>query len=240
MYLDLDELDRVFNGYWLWSTKWFNLAWHRRGDYFGDKKLPLHETVRNLVEERTGQRPTGPIRLLTHLRYFGYIFNPVSYYYCFDSSGSKVETIVAEITNTPWKQRHCYVIQNVGDDDRIRARHAKDFHVSPFMPMDLEYQWNFSQPGEKLEAAVVLYKERAQQFSADMKLERLPISSFNLIKQMLAFPCMTAKVTFAIYWQALRLKMKKTPYYAHPNSLPKAYNGGMAEAEKPDSVSSAR
>ena len=110
LYLDLAELPEVLDGRLLWSARRPSLAWFRRADYLGDTARPLDHEVRDLVEQRTGARPVGPIRLLTHLRYFGYVMNPVSFYYCFDAAGERVETVVAEITNTPWKERHSYVI----------------------------------------------------------------------------------------------------------------------------------
>ena len=109
-YLDLTELDHVFRGRWFWSTRRPALAWFRRADYLGNPSVPLDQAVRDAVERDTGMRPRGPIRLLTHLRYFGHGFNPVSFYYCFDPADTRVETIVAEITNTPWAERHAYVL----------------------------------------------------------------------------------------------------------------------------------
>ncbi|MEI2421818.1 DUF1365 family protein, partial [Arthrospira platensis SPKY2] len=103
--LDLAELDTVFRGRWLWSTQRPALAWLRREDHLGDPAHSLDESVRRLVAERTGRRPAGPIRLLAHLRYFGHCFNPVSFYYCYDAAGERVETIVAEVNNTPWGER---------------------------------------------------------------------------------------------------------------------------------------
>ena len=107
-YLDLAELDRVFAGRWLWSARRAAPARFAREDHFGDPALPLDEAVRRLVHERTGRRPAGPIRLLTHLRYFGYVFNPVSFFYCY--AGDEVQTIVAEVNNTPWGERCMYVL----------------------------------------------------------------------------------------------------------------------------------
>ena len=99
-YLDLGELPTLFAGRWLWSARRPALAWFRRADYLGDPQVPLDTAVRDRVEAQTGHRPQGPIRLLTHLRQFGWSFNPVSFYYVFDDSGEHLETLVAEITNT--------------------------------------------------------------------------------------------------------------------------------------------
>lgn len=219
MYLDLAELDRVFRGSWLWSTRWPTVAWFRRRDHLGDPHLPLDVAVRDLVEQQTGTRPTGPIRLLTNLRYFGYVMNPVSYYYCFDQHDN-LQAVVAEIHNTPWGERHCYVItpwKDHSSDGVIRFEHQKAFHVSPFMPMDLRYHWQFNTPGPELDVKVSLSREKLHIFHAELTLSRLPLTGFNRMRTLVRFPFMTAKVVAAIYWQALRLRLKKFPYYAHPN-----------------------
>ncbi|MHC4472244.1 MAG: DUF1365 domain-containing protein, partial [Planctomycetota bacterium] len=152
LYLDLDEVPGIFRDRWLWSADRPALAWFRRRDHFGDPRVSLDVAVRDLVEERTDRRPEGPIRLLTHLRYFGYCFNPASFYYCFDGDG-ELETIVTEITNTPWGERHRYVHDeesNLGAEKWKRFRFRKDFHVSPFMGMDQSYDWRFRTPDRRL------------------------------------------------------------------------------------------
>ncbi|TXH18822.1 MAG: DUF1365 domain-containing protein, partial [Gammaproteobacteria bacterium] len=113
LYLDLDEVDAVFRERWLWSVERPNLASFRRRDFLGDPAQPLAEAVRDRVERASGERPGGPVRLLTHLRYAGYSFNPVSFYYCHAADGA-LHSIVAEITNTPWKERHRYVLDARG------------------------------------------------------------------------------------------------------------------------------
>ena len=143
----------VFKGRWFWSTKRRALAWFRRADYLGDAGIPLDEAVRRRVAEAQGQRPKGPIRMLAQLRNYGHCFNPVVFYYCYDPTGTRVETIVAEITNTPWRERHSYVLPvqaEVAPGTSLQFYFAKRFHVSPFMPMDVDYHWQFTQPGERL------------------------------------------------------------------------------------------
>lgn len=218
MYLDLAELDSVFSGRWLWSVHRHAAARFDRADHFGDPRVPLDRTVRKLVEQHTGRRPNGPIRLLTHLRYFGCCFNPVSFYYCFDADGTKIETIVAEVTNTPWGERHCYVLSDPeGPFSKryLRYRTGKAMHVSPFMPMDVSYQWGFSPPAETLSVHMSLTRGE-KIFDATMCLERFPITGPHLAKVLVAYPLMTAKVIGAIHWEALRLWLKGIPVHTHP------------------------
>ena len=216
LYLDLHELDTVFERRWLWSTNRPNLAWFRRADHLGDANIPLAECVRGLVEERTGSRPLGAIRLLTHLRYFGYGMNPVSFYYCFDAADRHVEYIVAEINNTPWREQHCYVVGPLRPGEPLQAQFDKDFHVSPFLSMEQRYFWSFSPPGNDLSVHMTNHEANQSLFLADMRLERRSISSRGLASVLVRFPLMTAKVIAAIYWQALRLRWKRCPFYPHP------------------------
>ena len=222
MYLDLDELPAVFDGFWLWSTSRWAIAEFRRGDHFGANSESLQESVRSLVESQLGVRPSGPIRLLTQLRYFGYIINPVSFYFCFDSNDEGVEAIVAEVRNTPWGERHCYVIDarsahsQDGDPDLITASHQKTFHVSPFMPMDMEYRWRIAPPDDELNVQIENRRAGVRQFDASLSLHRRPITAFNLARALMRYPLMTVQVALSIYWQALRLKLKGVTFFPHP------------------------
>jgi DUF1365 family protein len=220
LYLDLAELPALFDGTPFWSARRRALAWFKRADYLGPPEVPLDQAVRDLVQARTGTRPKGPIRLLTHLRYFGYCMNPVSFYYCFDEPGDRLETIVAEITNTPWKERHQYVLAVDDSDARIkRFGFNKDFHVSPFLPMDMQYRWDFSEPLNRLFVHMENHREGEPIFDATLALKRSALSSGALLRILAAFPLMTFKVILAIHWQALRLWLKRTPVFDHPRKL---------------------
>ncbi len=219
LYLDLDELDLVFKKHWLWSTKRPNLAWFRRSDHMGNPDIPLADEVRNMVQNQTGTRPEGPIRLLTHLRYLGIGFNPVSFYFCYDVSGKTVETVVAEVNNTPWGERHCYVLgqsQNDASGKKMLYEIDKQFHVSPFMDLDIQYRWRLTSPAKKIAVHIENIKQGEKIFDATLALERKRITSVSLSLMLIQFPIITAKVMLAIYFEALRLWLKKIPFIQHP------------------------
>ena len=222
LYLDLAELDRLFAGRWLWSNSRRNLAEFRRSDYLGAADIPLSDAVRNVVEQSTGSRPAGPVRLLTHLRYAGYVFNPVSFYYCYAADGVTLTAIVAEITNTPWKERHAYVLPVNGALRRGNSWEwdfPKTFHVSPFVGMRREYAWRFTVPGDDLRVQMLVLRDGEHELEAHLDLRRRPLTGRNLARVLWRFPLMTAQVIGAIHWQALQLWLKRTPLHDHPRAL---------------------
>jgi DUF1365 family protein len=219
LYLDLDEVDRVFKQRWLWASEHGNVAQFRRSDYLGPAELSLADAVRQRVEKATEHRPAGPIRLLCHLRYFGFVFNPVSFYYCFAEDGVTLDCIVAEITNTPWKERHAYVLPVKTARLLGRAMHwsfPKTFHVSPFMAMTREYQWRFTEPSDDLCVHMDVLRDGQREFDATLNLQRRPLNSASLARVLWRYPLMTAQVVGAIHWQALRLWLKRNPIHDHP------------------------
>ncbi len=222
VYLDLAELPGVFDGRLLWSARRPAPAWFRRADYLGAPDLPLDEAVRRRVHAETGRRPRGPIRLLTHLRYAGYVFNPISLYYCFAPDGRQVEALAAEVTNTPWGERRVYVLQpDPSPSPRdFRARFAKALHVSPFMTMDLDYELTAAVPDERLDLRIAARRNGREFFAVGLALRRRPLSAGALAWALTRYPCMTARVIGAIYWQALRLRRKGVPFVPHPGRKP--------------------
>jgi DUF1365 family protein len=219
VYLDLAELDTVFAGMPLWSTSRPALARFRRTDHLGDPTIALDEAVRSLVAERTGARPAGPIRLLTNLRYAGVCFNPVSFYYCFAPDGHRVDAVVAEVTNTPWGERHAYVMKADPDQPAggvVAGRMAKEFHVSPFMGMDHTYDWRLTHPADQLIVHIDSERNGAIAFDATLSLERRPITAGVLLRH----PALTLRVVAQIYIHALRLRLKHARYFPNPSGAP--------------------
>ncbi len=217
-YLDLDELPDLLERSWGWSARRPALARFRRDDFLGDPEVPLKQAVLDRVEEESGERPDGRVCMLANLRYFGFLINPISCYYCFSRSG-ELRYLVAEVTNTPWNERHSYVLPMQGRDGWLETEFDKAMHVSPFMPMDMRYHWRSNIPGERL----VLHLANSQQgercFDATLHLEHQEATPGNLARHLLLYPFMTARVAAAIYWQALRLWLKKVPFIPHPKTL---------------------
>jgi hypothetical protein len=222
MFLDLDELPTLFDRHPLWSYEKFNLACFRRADHFGNPAVPMGRCVRDLVEDRLGSRPGGPIRMLTHLRYFGHCFNPATFYYVYNTADTRVDTVVVEIHNTPWGERHCYVLGAGQNEHPVKSwrrhRFSKGFHVSPFIDMNIEYDWRFRDPGDVLSVHMIDYRDGDRLFDASLSLRRREISGKSLTRVLFQYPVMTGKVIFLIYWQALRLVMKRIPFCPHPDN----------------------
>lgn len=221
-WVDLAELDTLAQRHWCFSNGRFNLVSFRRSDYLGPVTLPLDEAVRQRCTALCGSAPLGPIRMLAHLRYLGHCFNPVSFYYGYDRDGSTLTHILAEITNTPWGERHQYalpVAQAQAQGSAWHFRFDKAFHVSPFLPMGLSYDWRFTVPGEALRVHMnVLDPARSKPFDATLVLARQPMRTGALVRSVLRFPFLTLQVMWRIYWHALRLKLKRNPFYDHPRS----------------------
>ena len=217
LYLDLGELPGALGAGPLWSARRAAPGRFRREDYLGDPAVPLADAVRDLVAERLGFTPAGAVRLLTTPRTFGRSFNPVSFYYCF-GAGDEVEAVVAEVTNTPWGERHAYVIDARGGGCVLRQDLDKAFHVSPFMGMDHEYGWALTTPGETLSVQIDSRRAGGRAFDATLGLRRRPLTRRNLNLLLARFPFAALRVLVLIYGQALRLKLKGVRYHPHPEA----------------------
>jgi uncharacterized protein len=234
-YLDLDELPELFDRRWLWSARRPALAWFRRADYLGDPAVPLVDAVRALVLERTASAVEGPVRLLTHLRCFGHCFNPVSFYYCFDPAGEHVRAVVAEVTNTPWGERHAYVMpvaetSDYGSASPMQGSFAKQLHVSPLMGMDHVYDWRLTEPHERLSVHIESHKSSGESaFDATLALRRREMSQGQMARVLARYPLLTMRITARIYTHALRLRLRGASYFPHPDRAKRAKRATPAE-----------
>ena len=217
-FLDVDripELCRVSSflsyGRWNWA------AFHQE-DQFGDPSLHLRERLRQDAQAKGHILPEGPIFLLTHLRYLGICFNPVSYFYCFDPAGH-LSLIMAQVSNTPWRERHTYwmpVAEGHQSPGGISFDVPKAFHVSPFMPMDCRYRWAFTPPGEALKVHIAEFDSLDLFFDATLLLRKRPWTAGIVRRTLVQFPWMTLKVLIAIHWEAFWLWIKRVPVFTHP------------------------
>lgn len=217
--LDLDEIDTVFDGRWFWSTRRPAWARWRRDDYLGPVDRSLKQAVLERIRTETGVDGRGPVLMLTTLRRLGHSFNPVTFYWAMDPTGEVPVAFVAEITNTPWNERFAYAFawdmgEEVGASRRFRFR--KKFHVSPFFPMDLVYDWTVGPPSERIAIHMEDWSGSEKVFDADLAVRAEPISGSSLARSLLRSPMTSVKVLAAIYWQALVLKLKGVPFFAHP------------------------
>ena len=216
--VDLNELQQIFNPYWFWSSKSWNLACFRRKDHLGDPKISLDTSARDLVEQKTGSRPIGPISLITHFCYFGYRINPVSFYFCFDKNKKKIDSIIAEINNTPWGEQHCYVFKCAPNSENKLDKFAFDkaFHISPFISMDSKYIWSLTEPSNNFSVEMETWENHKKILQVNFNTVRTKISHASLRRVLIQYPLITFKVLWGIYFQAFRLWLKKAPFYSHP------------------------
>ena len=217
LYVDLEELPRLLGGRLV--ARRAGLVRVRRSDYLGDPSVPLDRAVRELVSEHTGDQPVGPIRLLTHPRSFGHCFNPVSFYYCFDAPGERLEAVVAEVTNTPWGERHAYVLGSGDASGRVlKAQFEKAMHVSPFMGMDHRYDVRASTPGRTLSVHIGSSRAGTTVFDATLSLSRRELTRASLARATARYPFATVRVVALIYAHALGLKLAGAQVYPRPNA----------------------
>ena len=221
LYLDINDLENVINKSIFWNINKPAIVSFNRKDFHGNENIDLDIAVRNTVEEKAGIRPEGKIRILAHLRYFGYCFNPVTFYYCFNSSDDSVDYILAEVTNTPWKERHAYVLSSSKDskNSKIRSNMKKKLHVSPFWDMNHMYEWVFSSPQKKLNVFMKNFKDGEHVFDATLNMDRMQMNKRNLLKSVFRFPFMTLKVVFWIHFQAFILWLRGATFYTHPSKV---------------------
>ncbi|MEO8026200.1 MAG: DUF1365 domain-containing protein [Bryobacteraceae bacterium] len=221
-FLDIDKLPALMSASKLTSYNRFNWASFDERDHFGDPASPLRARLIADAAKHGITLPDGPIFLLTHLRYFGYCFNPVSFFYCYDRSGV-LKTVLAEVNNT-FNETHNYWLDTSVEQPHPNSKHyrtPKVFHVSPFLDLKMDYEWVFTHPGDKLTVHMTNFDRAGDQhrtlFDATLRLDdRRPWNAREIRRALFLHPWMTAKVTLLIHWQALRLWLKGVPVVTHP------------------------
>jgi DUF1365 family protein len=215
-YVDLDELPGLLGGRLVRPRP--GLLRFRRRDYLGDPRAPLADAVRERVQTLSGSRPDGPIRLLTQLRAWGLCFNPVSFYYCLDSSGTHVQTVLAEVTNTPWGERHSYLLHGPEDGGVLSGRFAKQLHVSPFMGMDHTYEARATEPDRSLSVHIESLRDGTAVFDATLAMKRVALNRRSAAGLTVRYPAASARVLALIYGHAIGLKFAGARVHPHPTT----------------------
>lgn len=215
--LDLGHLEDTFGRCRLWSLHRPNLVSLRRDDFLGPHDMPLIDAVRQRVASELGFSPDGPIRMLTHLRQWGMCFNPVTFYFCHHAGA--LGAIVADVHNTPWNESRAYVLDARSQPGpEYRFEFDKDFHVSPFLPMDIDYDWRFRVGDDRIDVHMLLIRKGTEYFRAGMSLTLQPMTRRSMALMPIRFPLVTLKVLAGIYWQAFRLWARGIPFHPHPES----------------------
>ncbi|MFT6733745.1 MAG: DUF1365 family protein [Polaribacter sp.] len=221
-YIDIDELSHIFDRFLLWSVNRFNAGSFNSKNYLCDENGSIREAVKSEIGNKFDTEHNGPIRILTHLSYFGHCFNPVTFYYCFNKETENLDFLLAQINNTPWDERFSYVFDNregqllTSNQESINMSFDKEFHVSPFLPMEMKCHWRFMIPNERLTVYMKNTMSKDKVFDACLLLKGKPITSASLARVLVGYPLMTIKVVSGIYWQALRLWIKRVPFHSNP------------------------
>jgi hypothetical protein len=234
-FLDIDKLPELMKASRFSSYNRWNWTSYDERDHFGDAKQSLRYRLQQDAARQGLQLPNGSIFLLTHLRYFGYVFNPVSFFYCYNAAG-ELEMMLSEVNNT-YGETHNYWLSAANERPSAAAKRyqtAKEMHVSPFQRMDLEYDWIFTAPGERLVAHMNTLAPGKRSFDATLQLERRPWEAKELLKVLLLYPLITVKVIAAIHWQALLLWLKRVPVFTHRPKLDRARVAAAAKGNVPE------
>lgn len=213
--LDLDELPRIEEEVGLFRHNARGWSAVFDDDYLGPSRRPIREKLRDWLAARGIGLGGRRVLLLTHARVLGWAFNPVNYYYVL-GEGGRLDLAVAEINST-FGETFAYLLTRRGAERGISTRRfPKAFHVSPFLPMDLEYEFRLSTPGESLAVHVDEFASGERVFDATFTARRRPLTTASLARALVSHPLMPARVFAWIHLQALKLWMKDVPVHARP------------------------
>lgn len=210
--LDLDELGEIERELTLFSRNRRNVVSFRDRDYLDGDGTPLKEAVVRFC----AQRGTAVERVLTltQLRVLGYVFNPVTFHWCYGPD-EKLAGIVAELSNT-FGERLPELLRGPS----LHYEHAKRLHVSPFFGLDQNYEYAFSEPEEELWARIHVREREKRPLTAVLHLERSELTNAGLARMLARYPLMPLQITALIHWQALRLFAKRVPFHRKPPFVP--------------------
>lgn len=217
-FVDVDSISDITRRATGWGSRGLAPARFVRSDFLGDERLSVAEAVKQRIFEETEQHFEGQIFLLANWRYFGLQNNPIACYFCKGKTSQRVEFIIAEVTNTPWGERHSYVLPVNQEEALFQTEFKKELHVSPFHGMQQRYRWSSTVPDESLAIKLTNLEGGERVFHASLTLTRLPVTRLTGLSLLARFPFETAKVTVGIYWQALVLFLRRVPLFAHPKN----------------------
>jgi DUF1365 family protein len=225
--IDLRELDEVMARSRLWSTH-FGPVWFRRADYHGDPAVPLTVAVADTVHRKLGRRPSTHIELLAQVRTFGWCANPIAVYWCYDEADA-LDAVMLEVTNTPWHERHTYVLDRhdavVSPDGTQSWSFDKAMHVSPFLAMDYRYDLTLTRANGALRLRLDVrgrdpighqgVGSDGIALSAGIEAVALPLDAAHMRADLWRHPLQPLTVSAGIYAHAARLWRKRVPVHPH-------------------------
>ena len=211
-FLDFNELEELDKKFWFLSVEKFNILSFKRKNYLSI------DGVKKEISRAGFNYNSDNITILTHLSYLGFCYNPVSFYYCYNAQGDILQFILAEINNTPWNERYVYVLQCQEETRKYIFKFSKKFHISPFMPMSMDYVWKANAPDFGINIDMENYDSNILQFEVNMHLRMNALSNLSIFRYAISYILITYRILFRIYWHALRLWLKKTPFYSHPEN----------------------
>jgi DUF1365 family protein len=216
-YLDVDALPEALDGIPGWSARHRAPVHFRPEDFFTGDGRPLGDGIRDLVQQRLGHRPDGPVHLLAQLRTWGHVFNPLAVYYCWDRRGRVLDAVVLEVTNTPWGERTWYAFDARGD--RRTGTTSKSMYVSPFLPMDVGYHVSWTPPGERLALDIRVERDGETLFAAGLSMARGALTPRSAVGLLIRYPMLPLRGVVGIYRRALALWLRRVPVHRHARPL---------------------